>query len=88
MAPVEFEWSSETLPNIVEIEPPIGIVNPGDIADLEVTVTGSKPGPLACVLNCKIEHQEEPLSLCVNANISGPHVVMGKVFFSIWCMTG
>nr|CAB3238197.1 deleted in lung and esophageal cancer protein 1 [Phallusia mammillata] len=79
MAPVEFAWSSETLPNIVEVEPPVGMVNPGEIAELEVTITGSNPGPLECLLTCKIEHQEEPLSLSVNANISGPNVVMDNL---------
>jgi len=77
MAPVEFQWSNEVLPNIVQVEPSIGLINPGDFAELEVEVTGSKPGPLSCTLKCKIEHQEEPLHLSVEANIDGPHVVIG-----------
>ena len=78
LAPIQFQWESETSPNIVEIKPPMGVIGPGEIADLEVTVTGLECGPLACDLLCRIEHQEKPIRLNVVANIEGPTVAVGK----------
>ena len=78
LAPVQFQWESETTPNIVEIKPPMGVIGPGEIADLEVTVTGLECGPLACDLLCKVEHQDRPIRLNVVANIEGPTVAIGK----------
>ena len=78
LAPIQFQWECETSPNIVEIKPPMGVIGPGEIADLEVTVTGLECGPLACDLLCRIEHQEKPIRLNVVANIEGPTVAVGK----------
>ena len=78
LAPVQFQWDSETTSNIVEIKPPMGMIGPGEIADLEVTVTGLQHGPLSCDLLCTIEHQEKPLRLSVVANIEGPTVAIGE----------
>lgn len=76
LAPVQYKWTSESQPNIVEVEPPMGVIDPGDYSELEVSITGSKPGPLSCDLQCKIDHLEDPLHLNIQANIDGPKVVI------------
>lgn len=60
------------------MEPPLGIIDPGDFIEVEVSVTGSKPGPLSCDLHCKVEHLEDPLTLNIRATITGPHVVISE----------
>ena len=77
LAPVQFNWTSETTPNIVEVKPPMGVIGPGEIAELEVTVTGLCVGPLTCDLLCSLEHQDTPLKLSVVACIDGPTVEIG-----------
>ncbi|CAK8688669.1 unnamed protein product [Clavelina lepadiformis] len=79
LAPVQFQWDSESTPNIVEVKPPMGLIDPGEVTDLEVTLTGSKPGPLTCDLTCSIEHQDQPMKLSVAAEIKGPEVVIDNL---------
>lgn len=76
LAPVQYEWSSETQPNIIQVEPPLGVIDPGDYAELEVSITASKAGALSTNLQCKVEHLDELLNLKVQANIEGPRVII------------
>lgn len=75
LAPVEFKWSNEMTPNIIEVEPSLGIIQPGDYLEMEVFVTGSSSGKIDSKLVCTIEHHDEPLALGVTAQIKGPTIV-------------
>uniref|UniRef100_H2ZNY0 MSP domain-containing protein n=1 Tax=Ciona savignyi TaxID=51511 RepID=H2ZNY0_CIOSA len=79
LAPINFKWDSVTTPNIVEVEPAIGTINPGEVAELEVTATGLNTGPLSCNVLCNIQHQTDPVSIAVSALIKGPNVVIDNV---------
>lgn len=57
----------------------MGVIGPGEIADLEVTVTGLCYGPLECDLFCQLQHQDNPLKLSVVACIDGPTVEIGEI---------
>ncbi|XP_039261359.2 deleted in lung and esophageal cancer protein 1-like [Styela clava] len=76
LAPVQYRWTSQSQPDILEVEPPMGMIDPGDYTELEVSITGSKPGPLSCDLQCKIDHLDQPIHLNIQANIDGPKVVI------------
>nr|XP_026694559.1 deleted in lung and esophageal cancer protein 1 isoform X1 [Ciona intestinalis] len=79
LAPINFKWDCVTSPNIVEVEPAIGMINPGDVAQLQVTVTGLNPGLLSCNVLCNIQHQSNPISIVVSSQIRGPNVVIDNV---------
>ena len=85
MAPVCYRWVSETIPHIIEVDPPVGRVNPGEVVEHEVKVTGSFAGKLRCKIECVVEQIEDPLILLVEADIAGPQAVLGDHLIGVFC---
>ncbi|XP_033106181.1 deleted in lung and esophageal cancer protein 1-like [Anneissia japonica] len=74
--PVTFNWSSLSECHIIEVETPQGIIPPGEVADLRLTITGGQPGLIDHTLLCRLDYQDEPLTLRVRARIKGPEVII------------
>jgi len=77
MAPVTFRWevvATET--GIVGVDPPVESVNPGELVELEVKVTGEIPGCLDTQVRCVIDEAEQDLVLPVKATVKGPTVLI------------
>ncbi|CAH1788302.1 unnamed protein product [Owenia fusiformis] len=71
---VFFEWEKVTSPFIVEVEPPMGELGPGQDWDCVVSVTGAQPGKIEHTLQCRIENHSEPITMHIEAEIKGPEI--------------
>ncbi|XP_018408981.1 PREDICTED: deleted in lung and esophageal cancer protein 1 [Nanorana parkeri] len=71
---VQFEWDTITSPNIIQIEPHNGTIEPGKFCEFELIITGLQSGSCRENVNCHILHSLEPVVLHVEANFKGPVV--------------
>uniref|UniRef100_W5MU66 DLEC1 cilia and flagella associated protein n=1 Tax=Lepisosteus oculatus TaxID=7918 RepID=W5MU66_LEPOC len=62
-----FHWDRISDCHIMEVEPPSGIIEVNECCDLELALTGGKPGSTVLNLDCHIEHHCEPITLVVEA---------------------
>nr|XP_015209756.1 PREDICTED: LOW QUALITY PROTEIN: deleted in lung and esophageal cancer protein 1 [Lepisosteus oculatus] len=69
-----FHWDRISDCHIMEVEPPSGIIEVNECCDLELALTGGKPGSTVLNLDCHIEHHCEPITLVVEAVFKGPKV--------------
>ncbi|CAH1233881.1 DLEC1 [Branchiostoma lanceolatum] len=73
---LSFSWESLSDPHILEVEPPAGHIEAGDVMDMQLSITGGRPGLLEHRLACHIQNRREPISLYIRANIKGPEVII------------
>eukprot|EP00058_Branchiostoma_floridae_P005202 XP_002590690.1 hypothetical protein BRAFLDRAFT_125551 [Branchiostoma floridae] len=73
---LSFSWESLSDPHILEVEPPAGHIEAGDVMDMQLSITGGQPGVLEHRLLCHIQNRSEPVSLYIRANIKGPEVII------------
>ncbi|XP_070564757.1 deleted in lung and esophageal cancer protein 1-like [Ptychodera flava] len=73
---VNYKWSSLQDVHIIEVENPEGEIAGGEILEMNMTITGGKPGRIDHTLVCEIEHRDEPLTLRIQAEIKGPEVAV------------
>lgn len=72
---IKFHW--ESCNNdfyILEVIPSQGVVDPIKEVELQLCITGCRPGPIDYQLACYLEYQEEPICLNVQAEIKGADV--------------
>ena len=62
----------------MEVTPQNGIVDPGEVVESKVHITGLHHGSLNCSLACKIKNVGKPLTLWVRATVEGPSATIGK----------
>ena len=74
-----FRWYDHICANLIEITPQSGTILPEKTAQLEVKITGTECGHLNCDLLCKVEHNDAPLLLQVQAYVEGPRVIIGEI---------
>ncbi|XP_078681945.1 deleted in lung and esophageal cancer protein 1-like isoform X2 [Branchiostoma floridae x Branchiostoma belcheri] len=73
---LSFSWESLSDPHILEVEPPAGHIEAGDVMEMQLSITGGRPGVLEHRLLCHIQNRSEPISLYIRANIKGPEVII------------
>nr|XP_006817129.1 PREDICTED: LOW QUALITY PROTEIN: deleted in lung and esophageal cancer protein 1-like [Saccoglossus kowalevskii] len=76
MSSAKYKWSSLRDCHIIEIEHPEGEIDGGDTFEMNMSISGGKPGKIDHTLICQIEHRIEPLTLRIQADIKGPEVVV------------
>ncbi|MGH0157500.1 UNVERIFIED_CONTAM: hypothetical protein FKN15_041591 [Acipenser sinensis] len=74
IAHITFDWERISDCHILEVEPLTGVIEPNECCDLELALTGGKPGSSTLSLLCHIEHHPEPVTLHVEAAFKGPQV--------------
>ncbi|KAI8513172.1 Deleted in lung and esophageal cancer protein 1, partial [Branchiostoma belcheri] len=76
---LSFSWESLSDPHILEVEPPAGHIEAGDVMEMQLSITGGQPGVLEHRLLCHIQNRSEPISLYIRANIKTPSLDFGLV---------
>ncbi|KAM3927972.1 deleted in lung and esophageal cancer protein 1 [Leptodactylus fuscus] len=71
---IQFEWENILAPNIIQIEPHTGSIEPGKFCEFELIFTGLKTGFSSENVNCHILYSAEPAVLHVEATFKGPVV--------------
>ncbi|XP_077347356.1 deleted in lung and esophageal cancer protein 1 [Lithobates pipiens] len=71
---IQFEWDNITAPNIIQIEPHNGSIEPSNFCEFELIFTGLQTGFCRENVNCHILHSPEPVVLHVEATFKGPVV--------------
>ncbi|CAL1533794.1 unnamed protein product [Lymnaea stagnalis] len=71
---IAFQWETYTKSYMIEVEPPLGELDPGMAMDLEISITGVEPGPIDHTLLCHVVHMEKPLHLRIQAEFKGPEI--------------
>ena len=74
--PAHFTWTNHSEGHIIEVETPQGSIPPESTIDLELAISGARPGRIDHTLLCHIEHQEQAVPLRVVADIKGPEIVI------------
>ncbi|XP_056375657.1 deleted in lung and esophageal cancer protein 1 isoform X2 [Hyla sarda] len=73
---VQFEWENTLTPNIIQIEPHSGNIEPSDYCEYELIFTGLRTGFTSQNVNCHILNSAEPVALHVEATFKGPVVAI------------
>ncbi|KAJ8010956.1 hypothetical protein DPEC_G00080540 [Dallia pectoralis] len=73
-SPMTFQWERITDCHIIEVEPPAGEIEVNECFDLEIVLTGGRPGVFESHLLCHIQHHHSPVALPVQVTFKGPHV--------------
>ncbi|XP_044150166.1 deleted in lung and esophageal cancer protein 1 isoform X2 [Bufo gargarizans] len=71
---IQFEWENISTPNIIQIEPHCGNIEPSKFCEFELIFNGLKTGFASENVNCHILHSSEPVVLHVEATFKGPMV--------------
>ncbi|XP_036377314.1 deleted in lung and esophageal cancer protein 1 [Megalops cyprinoides] len=69
---IQFQWDRLCNCHIMEVEPPVGEIEMNECCDLELVLTGGKPGPFVTSLLCHIQYHCQPVALAVEATFKGP----------------
>ncbi|KAM6977672.1 deleted in lung and esophageal cancer protein 1 [Aplochiton taeniatus] len=69
---IRFQWEKISDTHIVEVEPSTGELEVNECFDLELFLTGGKPGKVVTSLLCHIQHHHQPVSLSIEATFKGP----------------
>ncbi|KAG5851028.1 hypothetical protein ANANG_G00088660 [Anguilla anguilla] len=73
-SPIQFQWDRLSDCHILEVEPPMGEIEMCECCDMELVLTGGKPGPFVTSLQCHIQHHSQPVALSVEASFMGPRL--------------
>ncbi|XP_034145187.1 deleted in lung and esophageal cancer protein 1 [Esox lucius] len=71
---ITFQWDRITDCHIMEVEPPAGEIEMNECFDLELVLTGGRPGAEESRLICHIQHHHPPVVLPICVTFKGPHV--------------
>ncbi|XP_028289337.1 deleted in lung and esophageal cancer protein 1 [Parambassis ranga] len=74
---IRFQWERmNSSSHIIEVEPSSGRIEENECLDLDLIVTGCKPGRVVTSLVCHIQHRHEPVTLPVEVSFKGPTVTV------------
>ncbi|XP_059900626.1 deleted in lung and esophageal cancer protein 1 isoform X2 [Gadus macrocephalus] len=75
---VLFHWKRMDDSHTLEVEPCWGELEVESCVELDLVVTGGRPGRLVTSLLCHIEHQQQPLRLPVEVCFKGPSLTLSE----------
>ncbi|XP_058513175.1 deleted in lung and esophageal cancer protein 1 [Ochotona princeps] len=75
-SPIRFAWGKICDCHIIEVEPCTGLIEPNEVEDFELSITGGVPGPTSQDLLCEIRHSPWPVVLHIEATFKGPTLVV------------
>ncbi|XP_052042966.1 deleted in lung and esophageal cancer protein 1 [Apodemus sylvaticus] len=75
-SPIRYMWGKISHCHIIEVEPCTGVIEPNEVGDFELNLTGGVPGPTSQDLECEIKDSPCPVVLHIEAAFKGPTVVI------------
>uniref|UniRef100_A0ABK0LUT3 DLEC1 cilia and flagella associated protein n=1 Tax=Rattus norvegicus TaxID=10116 RepID=A0ABK0LUT3_RAT len=75
-SPIRYMWGKVSDCHIVEVTPCTGVIEPNEVEDFELNLTGGVPGPTIQDLECEIKDSPCPVVLHIEATFKGPVVVI------------
>nr|XP_048279441.1 deleted in lung and esophageal cancer protein 1 isoform X1 [Myodes glareolus] len=75
-SPIRYTWSRISHCHIIEVEPCTGVIEPSEVSDFELNLTGGVPGPISQDLQCEIKDSPCPVVLHIEAAFKGPALVI------------
>ncbi|XP_042137976.2 deleted in lung and esophageal cancer protein 1 isoform X1 [Peromyscus maniculatus bairdii] len=75
-SPIRYTWSKISHCHIIEVEPCTGVIEPNEVGDFELNITGGVPGPTSQDLQCEIKDSPCPVVLHIEAAFKGPALVI------------
>ncbi|XP_030622999.1 deleted in lung and esophageal cancer protein 1 [Chanos chanos] len=73
---IRFEWERITDCYIVEVAPPTGEIEVNECFDMELVVTGGRPGQFTSTLQCHVQHNPTAIGLPIDINFKGPELTV------------
>ncbi|KAM4815106.1 deleted in lung and esophageal cancer protein 1 [Thomomys bottae] len=73
---IRYLWSKISDSCILEVQPCSGLIEPNEVAELELNLTSSVPGPVSRDLLCEIRDSATPVVLHIEAAFKGPSLVI------------
>ncbi|XP_071270154.1 deleted in lung and esophageal cancer protein 1 [Salvelinus alpinus] len=71
---IAFHWERSSDCHIIEVEPPAGEIEMNECFDLELILTGGRPGAVISRLLCYVQHHRQPVALAIQVTFKGPQV--------------
>ncbi|KAL1006248.1 hypothetical protein UPYG_G00069720 [Umbra pygmaea] len=71
---ISFQWDRITDCHIIEVEPPAGEIEVNECCDLELVLTGGRPGTVESILLCHVQHHLQAVALPIQVTFKGPQV--------------
>ncbi|XP_052362069.1 deleted in lung and esophageal cancer protein 1-like [Oncorhynchus keta] len=62
---ITFHWERSSDCHIMEVEPPAGEIEMNECFDLELVLTGGRPGEVISRLLCHVQHHHQPVALVI-----------------------
>ncbi|XP_050996394.1 deleted in lung and esophageal cancer protein 1 [Acomys russatus] len=75
-SPIRYMWEKISHCHIIEVEPCVGMIEPNEVGDFELNLTGGAPGPTSQDLQCDIKDSPSPVVLHIEAAFKGPALVI------------
>ncbi|XP_060241055.1 deleted in lung and esophageal cancer protein 1 [Meriones unguiculatus] len=75
-SPIRYMWEKISHCHIIEVEPCTGVIEPNEVGDFELNLTGGVPGPTSQDLQCEIQDSICPVVLHIEAAFKGPVLVI------------
>lgn len=75
-SPIRYTWGRISHCHIIEVEPCTGVIEPSEVGDFELNLTGGVPGPISQDLQCEIKDSPCPVVLHIEAAFKGPALVI------------
>ncbi|TSK98411.1 Deleted in lung and esophageal cancer protein 1 [Bagarius yarrelli] len=71
---ISFQWERISDCHSVEVEPSLGKIETNECFDLDLVLTGGRPGCLSTMLQCYVQHHTDPVNLPIEATFKGPEL--------------
>uniref|UniRef100_A0A8C2MWT3 Deleted in lung and esophageal cancer 1 n=1 Tax=Cricetulus griseus TaxID=10029 RepID=A0A8C2MWT3_CRIGR len=75
-SPIKYLWGKISESHIIEVEPCSGLIEPNEVGDFELNLTGGAPGPISQDLKCEVKYSPCSVVLHIEAAFKGPAVVI------------
>ena len=67
--PIKFSWKQVLEPHLIQVEPAFGEIASKSYVQMDVLITGAKPGKLIDDIFCTIENSDEQARFHIEADI-------------------
>nr|XP_055038196.1 deleted in lung and esophageal cancer protein 1 isoform X1 [Misgurnus anguillicaudatus] len=74
---IHFEWERIVDSHVIEVEPSIGEIEMNECFDLELILTGGKPGRFSSTLQCHVQNHPKTVGLAIEVTFKGPCCTVG-----------
>ncbi|XP_017573141.2 deleted in lung and esophageal cancer protein 1 isoform X1 [Pygocentrus nattereri] len=71
-----FEWERISDCHIIEVEPSSGEIEMNECFDMDLILTGGRPGHFTTTLQCLVKHHNSPVGLPIEATFKGPQLTL------------